>query len=138
MVLPLILPRRAWKTRCKKWQVALAGLAAALLVTRFIEWYGVTFRSNYGEIQRMIEGVDQLPQLVFILSNPLRYIAVLLGTLYENQFFIGQLGVFGSLDLPIPLLNILCPAVLLFGAAVLGAVLLFQHWFIGPVYTIYL
>ena len=24
------------------------------------------------------------------------------------------------------------------GTAVLGAVLLFQHWFIGPVYTIYL
>ena len=149
----------------------------------------------------------------------------------QNEFFIGQLGVFGSLDLPIPLLNILCPAVLLFcaalsvheksslrplpaaglgalgvvyiagamtamyitytpvgmvrviglqaryflpvflmllvlvaallshvlepklagtgkalnvalvtagGTAMLGAVLLFQHWFIGPVYTIYL
>ena len=231
IVLPLILPRRAWKTRWKKWQVALAGLAAALLVTRFIEWYGVAFRHNYGTIERMIEGVEQLPQLAFILSNPLRYIAVLFGTLYENEFFIGQLGVFGSLDLPIPLLNILCPAVLLFcaalsvheksslrplpaaglgalgvvyiagamtamyitytpvgmvrviglqaryflpvflmllvlvaallshvlepklagtgkalnvalvtagGTAVLGAVLLFQHWFIGPVYTIYL
>ena len=231
VALPLILPRRAWKTRWKKWQVALAALAAALLVTRFIEWYGVAFRSNYGEIERMIEGVDQLPQLAFLLSNPLRYIAVLAGTLYENQFFIGQLGVFGSLDLPIPALNILCPAVLLFcaalsvheksslrplpaaglgalgvvyiagamtamyitytpvgmvrviglqaryflpvflmllvlvaallshvleprlagagkalnvalatagGTALLGAVLLFQHWFIGPVYTIYL
>lgn len=231
IVLPLILPRRAWKTRWKKWQVALAGLAGALLVTRFIEWYGVAFRHNYGTIERMIEGVEQLPQLAFILSNPLRYIAVLFGTLYENEFFIGQLGVFGSLDLPIPLLNILCPAVLLFcaalsvheksslrplpaaglgalgvvyiagamtamyitytpvgmvrviglqaryflpvflmllvlvaallshvlepklagtgkalnvalvtagGTAVLGAVLLFQHWFIGPVYTIYL
>lgn len=231
IVLPLILPRRAWKTRWKKWQVALAGLAGALLVTRFIEWYGVAFRHNYGTIERMIEGVEQLPQLAFILSNPLRYIAVLFGTLYENEFFIGQLGVFGSLDLPIPLLNILCPAVLLFcaalsvheksslrplpaaglgalgvvyiagamtamyitytpvgmvrviglqaryflpvflmllvlvaallshvlepklagtgkalnvalvtagGTAMLGAVLLFQHWFIGPVYTIYL
>lgn len=231
IVLPLILPRRAWKTRWKKWQVALAGLAGAVLVTRFIEWYGVAFRHNYGTIERMIEGVEQLPQLAFILSNPLRYIAVLFGTLYENEFFIGQLGVFGSLDLPIPLLNILCPAVLLFcaalsvheksslrplpaaglgalgvvyiagamtamyitytpvgmvrviglqaryflpvflmllvlvaallshvlepklagtgkalnvalvtagGTAVLGAVLLFQHWFIGPVYTIYL
>ena len=231
VVLPLILPRRAWKTRWKKWQVALAALAGALLVTRFIEWYGVAFRHNYGTIERMIEGVEQLPQLAFILSNPLRYIAVLVGTLYENEFFIGQLGVFGSLDLPIPLLNILCPAVLLFcaalsvheksslrplpaaglgalsvvyiagamtamyitytpvgmvrviglqaryflpvflmllvlvaallshvlepklagtgkalnvalvtagGTAVLGAVLLFQHWFIGPVYTIYL
>ncbi|HIX33253.1 MAG TPA: DUF2142 domain-containing protein [Candidatus Gemmiger avium] len=231
IVLPLILPRRAWKTRWKKWQVALAGLAGAVVVTRFIEWYGVAFRHNYGTIERMIEGVEQLPQLAFILSNPLRYIAVLFGTLYENEFFIGQLGVFGSLDLPIPLLNILCPAVLLFcaalsvheksslrplpaaglgalsvvyiagamtamyitytpvgmvrviglqaryflpvflmllvlvaallshvlepklagtgkalnvalvtagGTAVLGAVLLFQHWFIGPVYTIYL
>ena len=231
VVLPLILPRRAWKTRWKKWQVALAALAGALLVTRCIEWYGVAFRHNYGTIERMIEGVEQLPQLAFILSNPLRYIAVLFGTLYENEFFIGQLGVFGSLDLPIPLLNILCPAVLLFcaalsvheksslrplpaaglgalgvvyiagamtamyitytpvgmvrviglqaryflpvflmllvlvaallshvlepklagtgkalnvalvtagGTAVLGAVLLFQHWFIGPVYTIYL
>ena len=231
IVLPLILPRRAWKTRWKKWQVALAGLAGAVVVTRFIEWYGVAFRHNYGTIERMIEGVEQLPQLAFILSNPLRYIAVLFGTLYENEFFIGQLGVFGSLDLPIPLLNILCPAVLLFcaalsvheksslrplpaaglgalgvvyiagamtamyitytpvgmvrviglqaryflpvflmllvlvaallshvlepklagtgkalnvalvtagGTAVLGAMLLFQHWFIGPVYTIYL
>ena len=231
IVLPLILPRRAWKTRWKKWQVALAGLVGAVVVTRFIEWYGVAFRHNYGTIERMIEGVEQLPQLAFILSNPLRYIAVLFGTLYENEFFIGQLGVFGSLDLPIPLLNILCPAVLLFcaalsvheksslrplpaaglgalgvvyiagamtamyitytpvgmvrviglqaryflpvflmllvlvaallshvlepklagtgkalnvalvttgGTAVLGAVLLFQHWFIGPVYTIYL
>lgn len=231
IVLPLILPRRAWKTRWEKWQVALAGLAGAVVVTRFIEWYGVAFRHNYGTIERMIEGVEQLPQLAFILSNPLRYIAVLFGTLYENEFFIGQLGVFGSLDLPIPLLNILCPAVLLFCAAlsvheksslrplpaaglgalgvvyiagamtamyitytpvgmvrviglqaryflpvflmllvlvaallshvlepklagtgkalnvalvttgstaVLGAVLLFQHWFIGPVYTIYL
>ena len=231
VVLPLILPRRAWKTRWKKWQVALVSLAGALAVTRFIEWYGVAFRSNYGEIERMIEGVEQLPQLAFILSNPLRYLAVLAGTLYENEFFLGQLGVFGSLDLPIPLLNILCPAVLLFcaalsvheksslrplpaaglgalsvlyiagamtamyitytpvgmvrviglqaryflpvflmllvlvaallshvleprlagagkalnvalvtagGTAVLGAVLLFQHWFIGPVYTIYL
>ena len=231
IVLPLILPRRAWKTRWKKWQVALAGLVGAVVVTRFIEWYGVAFRHNYGTIERMIEGVEQLPQLAFILSNPLRYIAVLFGTLYENEFFIGQLGVFGSLDLPIPLLNILCPAVLLFcaalsvheksslrplpaaglgalgvvyiagamtamyitytpvgmvrviglqaryflpvflmllvlvaallshvlepklagtgkalnvalvtagGTAMLGAVLLFQHWFIGPVYTIYL
>lgn len=117
IVLPLILPRRAWKTRWKKWQVALAGLAGAVVVTRFIEWYGVAFRHNYGTIERMIEGVEQLPQLAFILSNPLRYIAVLFGTLYENEFFIGQLGVFGSLDLPIPLLNILCPAVLLFCAA---------------------
>ena len=231
VVLPLILPRRAWKTRWKKWQVALAALAGALLVTRFIEWYGVAFRHNYGTIERMIEGVEQLPQLAFILSNPLRYMAVLVGTLYENASFIGQLGGLGSLDLPIPLLNILCPAVLLFcaalsvheksslrplpaaglgalgvvyiagamtamyitytpvgmvrviglqaryflpvflmllvlvaallshvlepklagtgkalnvalvtagGTAVLGAVLLFQHWFIGPVYTIYL
>lgn len=117
LALPLILPRSAWKTRWKKWQVALAGLALALAVTRFFEWYGVVFRYNYGDFGRVSQGADQLPQLLFVLKNPLRYLAVMMGTLYENNFFIGQLGVFGALDMPIPLLNLASPAVLVFAAA---------------------
>ena len=97
--------------------MALAGLALALAVTRFFEWYGVVFRYNYGDFGRVSQGADQLPQLLFVLKNPLRYLAVMLGTLYENNFFIGQLGVFGALDMPIPLLNLASPAVLVFAAA---------------------
>ena len=54
---------------------------------------------------------------MFVLRNPLRTISVFLGTLYENDFFLGQLGLFGWKDLPISLLNLLGPVALL--AAVL-------------------
>lgn len=60
--------------------------------------------------------VNQLEQLLFILKNPLRYLAVLLGTLYENDFFIGQLGLFGWKDLPIALISLMGPVLLLIGA----------------------
>lgn len=121
LALPLILPRKAWKTRWKKWQVFVAGLVLALGMTFFVTWYGNAFRFHYPTtaFDRMLgEGVvDQMGQLRFILSNPLRYLAVMVGTLYENGLFLGQLGTFGWLDLPIPLLDLFSPAVLVFAAA---------------------
>jgi len=50
------------------------------------------------------------------LKNPLRYIAVLLGTLYENDGFLGQLGLFGWKDMPIAFISITAPLVLLAAA----------------------
>lgn len=117
LALPLFLPQKAWKAKMKKWQLAVLCVLPALLLTRLVDWYGGAFAYNYGEIGRMLPDVDQLPQLKFILSNPLRYIAVMLGTLYENSFFLGQMGVFGALDLPVEALNLLSPCMLLFGAA---------------------
>ena len=100
----------------------LCALLLALGVNWLIEWYGGAFRYHYGTIGRMLDGVDQMPQLKFVLSNPLRFAAVLLGTLYENDFFIGQLGIFGNLDLPVGVINTTAGAMLLLGA-VLGVVL---------------
>ncbi len=121
LALPLILPRRAWKTRWKKWQVFTAGLVLALGMTFFVTWYGNAFRFHYPDtaFDRMLgeSVVDQMGQLRFVLSNPLRYLAVMVGTLYENGLFLGQLGTFGWLDLPIPLLDLFSPAVLVFAAA---------------------
>ena len=117
LALPLVLPKTAWKSRMKKWQFAVLCVLPALLMTRLVSWYGATFIANYGEIGRMLPDVDQIPQLKFILSNPLRYIAVMLGTLYENSFFVGQLGVFGAMDLPIEAVNGLSLCMLVFGAA---------------------
>ncbi|MCI2047014.1 MAG: DUF2142 domain-containing protein [Faecalibacterium sp.] len=112
------IPKAGWRAKLKRWQLALLCLVPAVLISRFVDWYGIAFRVHYPEIGRTIEGADQLPQLKFILSNPLRYAAVLLGTLYENRFFIGQLGVFGALDLPIEVLNVTGPAMLAAGAAI--------------------
>ncbi len=121
LAVPFILPTRAWATlkkqNIKKWLYAVICIAGALIATGLVTWYGNVFRSNYAEVERMLGStVNGGEQLVFILSNPLRYIAVMLGSLYENDFFLGQLGVFGALDLPISLINMLSPLVLLFGA----------------------
>lgn len=117
LALPLVLPKKAWKTRFKKWQVALAAVVPALALTRFFEWYGIAFRSNYPDFGRVSQGADQMGQLAFIVSNPLRFAAVLAGTLYENNFYLGQMGVFGALDMPIACISMLSPLVLLFAAA---------------------
>ena len=117
IAVPLMLPRTAWKTRLKKWQAAALCAVAALGVNFLVEWYGGAFRYHYGEIGRMLDDVAQIPQLQFVLSNPVRYLAVMLGTLYENNFFVGQLGVFGAMDLPITAINLLSPMALVFGAA---------------------
>lgn len=116
LALPLVLPAGAWRAKMKRWQFALLCVVPALAITRFVDWYGAAFMYNYGEIGRMLPDVDQLAQLRFVLKNPLRYCAVLLGTLYENELYLGQLGVFGALDLSIPVLNQLGMAMLLFGA----------------------
>lgn len=118
LAIPFILPASAWLGQTvKKWQYALGCVVGAVGATALVTWYGNAFRSNYPVVERMLGStVNGGEQLVFIFSNPLRYIAVMLGTLYENDLFLGQLGLFGSLDLPIPLINLLSPLVLCLGA----------------------
>lgn len=115
VALPLLLPRADYRCRLKKWQLALAAVALALAVTFAISRYGVAFRYNYGTIGRMLDDVDQVPQLRFVLAYPLRFAAILVGTLYENNLFLGQLGTFGSLDLPVELINHTAGGMLLLG-----------------------
>ena len=116
LVLPIVLPKSAWKTRWKKWQLALACLVGGFALGKFFDWYGTAFRYNYPYVGRQIAGASEVDQLAFILSNPLRYIAVLLGTFYENNFYVGQMGVFGALDLEVPFISLISPMLLLFGA----------------------
>ena len=113
----LFVPKDGWQVRLRRWQVALLCVAGAVLASRFVDWYGAAFRYNYGTIGRQLgETVDQIGQLKFVLSNPLRYVAVLAGTLYENNWYLGQLGLFGALDLPVGMVNLLSPVLLTLGA----------------------
>ncbi len=121
LAVPYIIPADAWAElkvqKMKKWQYATACVMGALGATAFVTWYGNAFRSNYAAVERMLGStVNGGEQLVFIFSNPLRYIAVMVGTLYENDFFLGQLGLFGSLDMPITFINMLSPLIILLGA----------------------
>ncbi len=122
LAVPYLIPAAAWQSlqqgkKVKKWLYGVTCVSGALVATALVAWYGNAFRTNYEAVERMLGStVNGGEQLVFILSNPLRYIAVMLGSLYENDFYIGQLGTFGSLDLPITFLNMLSPMVLLLGA----------------------
>lgn len=123
VILPLTVVSKAFgKEKGRRRWLWLGGmLVGALAATLLVEWYGNAFRFNYPVIERMGgQDVDQMAQLQFILHNPLRFIAVLAGTLYENDFFVGQLGLFGWKDLPVNLLNLTGPLALCAGAA-LGA-----------------
>ena len=118
VVLPLVVVRRGeWKARLNRAWYTVGTLAGALLLTQIVEQYGTLLRHNYGTIARQGGStVNGGAQLLFVLKNPLRYIAVLLGTLYENDGFLGQLGLFGWKDIPVAFLNLTGPMVLLVAA----------------------
>ncbi len=118
LALPLVLPKTAWKCKVKKTTVAVAAISAAVVATAAVGWYGGAMRLNYGVVGRMLPNVEQTGQLAFILSNIPRFCMVALGTLYENNLFLGQLGTFGALDTAVPLINLCSPLVLLFAAAI--------------------
>ena len=116
-LLPFLVCRAQWKAKGRRRWWWLGTTAAALAVTLFTEWYGTAMRHNYEFIARQGgETVHGGQQLAFILANPLRYLSVLIGTLYENEFFVGQLGLFGWKDLSIPMLSLTGPLLLGFAA----------------------
>ena len=117
VVLPFVVRRSEWKVRFSRAVYAVLTAAGALALTFGVEQYGTLLRHNYGAIAR--QGgttVNGGAQLLFVLKNPLRYIAVLLGTLYENDGFIGQLGLFGWKDMPVAFISLTAPLVLLAAA----------------------
>nr|WP_317398704.1 DUF2142 domain-containing protein [uncultured Gemmiger sp.] len=117
VVLFLLVPLRAWHAKGRRWHWALGALAGSLAVTMATETYGRVLRYHYPVIARQGgEAVSGMEQLLFVLSNPLRSVATFWGTLCENEFFIGQLGLFGWKDMPVQALNLLGPVVLLVAA----------------------
>lgn len=74
----------------------------------FMGFYVQAF-SNYGVIERTMADTDPRAQLMFILQNPFRYLAVFLDTLKNNSFFLFSGGLLGWLDVNLPLINYLSP-----------------------------
>ncbi len=112
----LILPKHAYKTKIKKWQTALIGAAFFAFYYGFNTVYNMFAINGFGEIGRMLDNVSPSEQIQFVLSNFVSVIARFWGTVFENDFFLSQLGVFGTIDTPIALINILSPIVLLLAA----------------------
>ncbi len=98
----LFIKKDAWRAKLKRWAVCAVTFGSGVAVTALCTWYGRSFRFNYGEVGRMLDDVGPLEQLLFVLRNPMRTLAVMWGTLTENQFFLTGLGQFGALDTYVP------------------------------------
>lgn len=107
------LLKKSW--RC---QAALAAvcLAAALVLFQLLSAY-TTLVSNYGRVEYALEGIDGAAQLQFILSNPLRYLAVFVYTLYRDKGNLFSSGAFGWMDMVEPFVSYFTPLVWMFAAA---------------------
>lgn len=107
------LTEKSWR-----YQTALGAvcLAAALILFQALSLY-TSLVSNYGRVEYALEGIDGGAQLAFILSNPIRYIAVFLYSLYRDKANLFSSGAFGWMDLVEPFVNYFTPLVWMFAAA---------------------
>ena len=116
-LLLLCVPKDRWQVKLKDKNISrLVYLAFAFFVLilfyKGMEVYVQLF-SNYGEIPRTMSDTEPMAQLMFILKNPLRYVAVFVDTLKNNSFFLFSGGLLGWLDVNLPLINYLTPVVVL-------------------------
>lgn len=113
----LLIPVQRWKSRWNPRLVFGVLVAVALAFWWGLGWMDINLlKSGYpAELSRGTGGASPGAQLAFVLGNPFRFAAVALLTLQENAGFLFNLGVFGWLDLSIPLVSGL--SVLSFSAA---------------------
>ncbi|MBP0980278.1 MAG: DUF2142 domain-containing protein, partial [Oscillospiraceae bacterium] len=111
------IPKEKWTVQLKDKNISrLVYLAFSLFV--FVLFYKgmeiyVQLFSNYGEIPRTMSDSNPMEQLIFVLKNPLRYVAVFADTLKNNAFFLFSGGLLGWIDVNLPLINYLTPVVVL-------------------------
>lgn len=123
-LLPLVflIPKTEWTVRGKKltgkrWGWALA--AALLLGTLLI--YGAqtlhtALLSNYQGLTYQLGGIRPGDQMKFILSNPVRYLAVFVYSVYLNKGELFSGGVFGWRDAIVPFVSYFTPLLLMLSA----------------------
>lgn len=112
--LPLIwaVNKENWNINLKKYQYFIA-VVSVFVAVYFLSGLNVSLMSNYGEIPRTMSDSNPAAQLQFILSNPLRYLAVFADTLKNNAFLLFSGGLFGWIDADIRLISYLTPIILL-------------------------
>ncbi len=85
----------------------VSGLALWQLSLLYANLFAVAIKPS-----DVLIGVDKQAQVLFILKNPFRFLAVAIVDSFRKSFYIGEFGLFGHLDLAAPLTTILSPLVL--------------------------
>ncbi len=111
-LLLFLVPKEAFKPRFKRGVgvLILLGCGAALyaLTLLYAAWFGTSIPPN----EHLI-GVDVLPQIQYVLRNPLRYLLVMAVDGYGQMFYLGQFGFFGWMDVHAVFTGLFTPAVLI-------------------------
>ena len=100
----------------QRWLLAAVCLVGAGAIYLLLTTY-TKFASNYGALAYADAGVRPEEQLKFMFSNPPRYFAVFLYSLYRDKANLFSTGTFGWMDMVVPFINYFTPLVLLFSAA---------------------
>ena len=109
----LLLPKEERKP--KLWGGAL--LCGAALYFAVLGYAALAAKGMAPE--SVLPGVDVTAQIKYILSNPFRYLLIMLVDGYQNGFYAGRAGLFGWLDVP----TVMTPFLSLLGflaASILG------------------
>ncbi len=113
LIIPILLVIKSkWSTKISRWLFVVLASVSAFIGSVAVTSYATAF--SYFEPIPRLDSVDPIGQIVFILSNIPRYLMVLLGTFYENEFFISDLSNFGWTDTPVPLVSYFALPIMLF------------------------
>ncbi|MEG2770193.1 MAG: DUF2142 domain-containing protein, partial [Oscillospiraceae bacterium] len=108
-----LIPKEKWQMQTKKGKrispiiAALLCIASCVFVYFLMGEYTAIFKTGYAPTTRWNPDVNVAEQLKFVLANPIRTLAVMLFTVYENSFYIPALGSFGALDVNILMVAII-------------------------------
>ncbi len=124
-------------------------LLVALVLSGLAFWQGSLLYAEAFNIgippSAELEWVNTSAQIKYILSNPIRYAMVMLVDGYQNGYYLGQHGLFGSLDLETTLtplfvpLSVACSALVISGTenknftkkdSIISGVLFFSQYII--------
>ncbi|MDL2293701.1 DUF2142 domain-containing protein [Ruminococcaceae bacterium OttesenSCG-928-D13] len=120
----LMVPKKRWRLKLKRWVVVAICIAAVVvfqqlwgeLLDRQLSYLGGW--AGYNDLPRGSgDAADTGSQLLFVLQNPLRFIAVTVQSIYEADGFLFDLGHLGHMDMTIPLVGGLSVALLVLASA---------------------
>ncbi len=109
--LPLIfaIPKQTYNVKIKNKVIskplifAFVAFISAMFYS-FITLYIQAF-SNFGVIERTMNGTDPAAQLQFILQNPLRYFVLFTDEMINKSFYLFSSGLFGWIDADVPIIS---------------------------------
>jgi len=111
-LLVLLVPKDRWRVRIPRWGVILL-LAAAGGAAYFLPLVYAALVPNTVQALPDLAGVNTSAQIRYILTNPLRFLMVVLVDGYMNGFYMDDFGLFGWLDVNTVFTGLLTPMLFL-------------------------